>query len=67
MIKTQLSLSRLKPFIVAPAVAAADLGEAQVDVILAHRGSVRKQAGLAGVPGAVVRWRRHLGALGTRQ
>ncbi len=40
-----------KPFIVAPgvdvqAVAAADLGEVQVDAILAHRGSVRERASL---------------------
>jgi hypothetical protein len=46
-----VDVSRLKPFIVAPgvdvqAVAAADLGEAQVDAILAHRGSVRKRASL---------------------
>ena len=44
-------MSRLKPFIVAPgvdvqAVAAADLGEAQVDAILGHRGSARKRAAL---------------------
>ena len=44
-----VDVSRLKPFIVAPsvdvqAVAAADLGEAQVDAILAHRGSARKRA-----------------------
>jgi hypothetical protein len=46
-----VDVSRLKPFIVAPgvdvqAVAAADLGEAQVDAILAHRGSVLKRASL---------------------
>jgi hypothetical protein len=46
-----VDVSRLKHFVVAPgvdvqAVAAADLGEAQVDAILAHRGSARKRASL---------------------
>ena len=46
-----VDVSRLKPFLVAPgvdvkAVAAADLGEASVDAILAHRGNVRKRSSL---------------------
>ena len=46
-----VDVSRLKHFIVAPgvdvkAVAAADLGEAQVEAILAHRGSARKRTSL---------------------
>jgi hypothetical protein len=47
----QVDVSRLKHFIVAPgidvqAVAAADMGEAQVDAVLAHRGTVRNRASL---------------------
>ena len=46
-----VDVSRLKHFTVAPgvdvkAVAAADLGEAEVDAILAHRGSARKRDAL---------------------
>ena len=46
-----VDISRLKPFFVAPgvdvkAVAAADLGEALVDSILAHRGNGRKRESL---------------------
>jgi hypothetical protein len=46
-----VDISRLKPFLVAPgvdvkAVAAADLGEALVDSILAHRGNGRKRESL---------------------
>ena len=46
-----MDVSRLKPFIVAPgvdvkAVAAADLGEALVDSILAHKGNGRKRESL---------------------
>jgi hypothetical protein len=46
-----VDISRLKPFLVAPgvdvkAVAAADLGEALVDSILAHRGKGRKRESL---------------------
>ena len=44
-------VSRLKHFLVAPgvdvqAVAAADLGEAQVQEVLAHRGTAKKRASL---------------------
>ena len=40
-------MSRLKPFLVGPGVdptklAAADLGEAEVEAVLAHRGDARK-------------------------
>jgi hypothetical protein len=46
-----VDVSRLKVFIVAPgvdvqAVAAADLGEAQVDSVLAHKGTARKRSSL---------------------
>ena len=46
-----VDVSRLKPFLVAPgvdvkAVAAADLGEASVDAILAHKGNARKRSSL---------------------
>jgi hypothetical protein len=47
----QVDVSRLKHFIVAPgvdvqALAAADMGEAQVDTVVAHRGTVRNRASL---------------------
>jgi hypothetical protein len=46
-----VDVSRLKVFIVAPgvdvqAVAAADLGEAQVDSVLAHKGTAKKRSAL---------------------
>jgi hypothetical protein len=46
-----VDVSRLKPFLVAPgvdvkAIAAADLGEASVDAILAHKGNARKRSSL---------------------
>lgn len=46
-----VDVSRLKIFIVAPgvdvqAVAAADLGEAQVDLVLAHKGTAKKRSAL---------------------
>ena len=46
-----VDVSRLKRFVVAPgvdvqAVAAADLGEAQVQAVLAHKGSVKNRAAL---------------------
>jgi hypothetical protein len=46
-----VDVSRLKHFIVAPgvdvqAVAAADMGEAQVDAVIAHRGTVRNRTTL---------------------
>jgi hypothetical protein len=46
-----VDVSRLKPFLLAPgvdaqAVAAADIGEAQVDSVIAHRGSARKRSTL---------------------
>jgi putative transposase len=49
--------SRLKPFLVAPnvdpkAIAAADLGEVDVDVVLDHRGNARQRAQLE----FLVRW-----------
>jgi len=49
--KKTVDVSRLKPFLLAPgvdpqAVAAADLGEAQVEAVLAHRGSARKRSTL---------------------
>ena len=47
----QVDVSRLKHFIVAPgvdvqALAAADMGEAQVDAVVAHRGTARNRASL---------------------
>jgi hypothetical protein len=46
-----VDVSRLKPFLLAPgvdpqAVAAADMGEAQVESVLAHKGSARQRATL---------------------
>ncbi len=60
---------RLKLFFAAPsldikAVAGANLGEAQVDAVLAHRGHARKRG--TGVPSAVVGRRCDVAAMGVR-
>ena len=50
-VRREVDVSRLRPFVVAPgvdvkALAAADLGEAEVAQVLEHRGGARKRAEL---------------------